>query len=160
MRLMRWLSAGKSLVGMRENVGRYQMTHERLLPDFRVDRPRSAAAAQTLSPTEEVPVQKTVMNSEMKTTQAAGQCAGIWQRVMNFFNELLPRRKVATGNSGQPVVQGELSLDSVKVMRNDLSDSDLEVVTRRPVPERPMIGRNAVATLKQTAGELIGMGKS
>lgn len=158
---MRWLSAGKSLVGMREKVGRYQMTHERLLPDFRVDRQRPAAAAETLrSAEEEVPVQKTVMNSEMNTTQAAGQGAGMWRRVMNFFSELLPRRKVTTGKLSQPVIQGELSLDSVKVMRNDLSDSDLEVVTRRPVPERPMIGQNAVATLKQTAGELIGMGKS
>ena len=29
---------------------------------------------------------------------------------------------------GRPLVQGELSLDGVKVVRNDLSESDLEIV--------------------------------
>jgi hypothetical protein len=32
----------------------------------------------------------------------------------------------------KPAVQGELSLDRIKVMRNDLSDADLEVVPARP----------------------------
>jgi hypothetical protein len=41
--------------------------------------------------------------------------------------------KSSSKPAGQPVVQGELSLDKVKVVRNDLSDSDLELVaaTRR-----------------------------
>ena len=33
------------------------------------------------------------------------------------------------------MVQGELSLDSVKVMRNDLAETDLEVVPARPAPK-------------------------
>ena len=36
--------------------------------------------------------------------------------------------KSATKPKPEPVVQGELSLDKVKVIRNDLSDSDLELV--------------------------------
>jgi hypothetical protein len=36
---------------------------------------------------------------------------------------------------GKPLLQGELSLDSIKVVRNDLSDSDLELVPVRPAPE-------------------------
>ncbi len=36
--------------------------------------------------------------------------------------------KSSSSPSGQPVVQGELSLEKVKVVRNDLSDSDLELV--------------------------------
>jgi hypothetical protein len=36
--------------------------------------------------------------------------------------------KSASKPGGPPVVQGELSLDKVKVVRNDLSDSDLELV--------------------------------
>jgi hypothetical protein len=31
-------------------------------------------------------------------------------------------------------VQGELSLENIKVIRNDLSDADLEVVTRKMAP--------------------------
>src|SRR5687767_2722514 len=36
--------------------------------------------------------------------------------------------KSSTRPRPEPVVQGELSLDKVKVIRNDLSDSDLELV--------------------------------
>jgi len=39
----------------------------------------------------------------------------------------------ATDGAGVPV-QGELSLDNIKVVRNDLSDADLEVVTRKMAP--------------------------
>jgi hypothetical protein len=34
----------------------------------------------------------------------------------------------------KPAVQGELSLDRIKVVRNDLSDADLEVVGAKPSP--------------------------
>jgi len=37
--------------------------------------------------------------------------------------------------NGVPV-QGELSLDNIKVVRNDLSDADLEVVTRKMAPAK------------------------
>jgi hypothetical protein len=40
-------------------------------------------------------------------------------------------------------VQGELSLDKVKPMRNDLSDSDLELVRRKPA--RHVDGGNVFA---------------
>jgi hypothetical protein len=50
-----------------------------------------------------------------------------------------PRRskaaKFAELAQGRPV-QAELSLDRVKVLRNDLSDTDFEVVPRRPGPVR------------------------
>jgi hypothetical protein len=40
--------------------------------------------------------------------------------------------KPAIPEFSKPAVQGELSLDRVKVMRNDLSDADLEVVPAKP----------------------------
>ncbi len=49
----------------------------------------------------------------------------------------------------KPAVQGELSLDRVKVMRNDLSDSDLEVV-----PAKASVSASGVvATAKSTTSE-------
>jgi hypothetical protein len=60
----------------------------------------------------------------------------------------------AVPRSNGVAVQGELSLDNIKVVRNDLSDADLEVVTRKatPVdkdvgitaPERPLATLSAV----------------
>lgn len=44
-----------------------------------------------------------------------------------------PTRSAIPRFNGVPV-QGELSLDNIKVIRNDLSDADLEVVTRRTTP--------------------------
>jgi len=39
--------------------------------------------------------------------------------------------KPAISRFSKPPVQGELSLDRVKVVRNDLSDADLEVIPAR-----------------------------
>jgi hypothetical protein len=41
------------------------------------------------------------------------------------------------GRSERPPVQAELSLERVKVVRNDLSEADLEVVPARPRPAEP-----------------------
>jgi hypothetical protein len=40
--------------------------------------------------------------------------------------------KSAIERFAKPPVQGELSLDRIKVVRNDLSDADLEVVPAKP----------------------------
>lgn len=49
---------------------------------------------------------------------------------------LAPRRskavKPAIPRFSKPPVQGELSLDRIKVLRNDLSDADLEIVPAKP----------------------------
>ena len=58
-----------------------------------------------------------------------------WVRKLNPL-ALLPSRqpgaRASRSRSPRPVVQGELSLEKVKVMRNDLSDTDLEIVPARP----------------------------
>jgi hypothetical protein len=41
--------------------------------------------------------------------------------------------KPAIPRFSKPPVQGELSLDRIKVVRNDLSDADLEVVPVKPL---------------------------
>src|SRR5690349_13644414 len=79
------------------------------------------------------------------------------------------RARARSGPAGKPLVQGELSLEAVKVVRNDLSESDLEIVHARrpqaatdpgvPAPELssaapPLPGWGAAA------GRLLGLGKS
>jgi hypothetical protein len=70
------------------------------------------------------------------------------------------------GKSRTPV-QGELSLDNIKVMRNDLSDTDLEVVSMKARPARlpsapPQASASAAAMAipdlppARTAWELLG----
>jgi hypothetical protein len=54
---------------------------------------------------------------------------------------LLARRRgparSAFRSVSRPAVQTELSLDSVKVVRNDLNDADLEVVVSKTAPSKP-----------------------
>ena len=57
----------------------------------------------------------------------------IWRGWLAAVKERLPRRTPKRTRSGisqlaKPLVQPELSLDKVKVLRNDLSETDLEVV--------------------------------
>ena len=60
-----------------------------------------------------------------------GPCrrAPSWTEKLNPFRGSAPARQAATS-----AVQAELSLDTVKVVHNDLSDADVEVV---PVKSRP-----------------------
>jgi hypothetical protein len=61
---------------------------------------------------------------------------GWWKAALSKAGSMMKRKpkveKPAIPEFSKPAVQGELSLDRVKVMRNDLSDADLEVVPVKP----------------------------
>jgi hypothetical protein len=58
----------------------------------------------------------------------------------------------------KPLVQGELSLGRVKVVRNDLSDSDLEVVEAKPAAELQQAGAQGVPS-PPVGGPLVRVGR-
>jgi hypothetical protein len=78
---------------------------------------------------------------------------------------LLPKRKPATAmsvvqKSSDGPVQAELSLEKVRVMRNDLSDADLEVVPMKvqPKPVRRETTKVEVVKIKtKSVPELAGV---
>ena len=62
------------------------------------------------------------------------------------------RRRQTTGKSviaatSRAPVQGELSLDRVKVMRNDLSDADVEIVPMKPAAKAPAPAKSAATPM-------------
>ena len=57
--------------------------------------------------------------------------AGLFFLDHNPFSAIGKPKLAGIPRFGQPVVQGELSLDRVKVVRNDLSHADLEVVGQK-----------------------------
>jgi hypothetical protein len=73
---------------------------------------------------------------------------------MKMMGVLAKRRRKATNPAiprfTEPPVQGELSLDRIKVVRNDLSDADLEVIPARP-PTAPVTRANAGAARTESA---------
>jgi hypothetical protein len=152
MSLLRLLTVGRSLGLIRDQPSRYKMTQQTLLPKFGSTKPTDAGESErqeTLKAAEVPPVEsknsqaaasdakpakakKIMKNVEAEISAPVKQAypQGRWTVFRNPFGFVTSRPKVV-----QAPVQCELSLESVKPVRNDLSDSDLEVVRiNRPEP--------------------------
>ena len=210
MSLLRLLTAGKTLIGLKRSESRYQLPGRKGLPmfgskknPFRAtvfpDKPDSAPvpedtveklltvpAATTDSPPAPAPndlppheenqsngardIAVSAPNAAQAKEQLPGQPA---PRRSSALKALLLWRRVKKTNSqgpfkGRPLVQAELSLESVKVVRNDLSESDLEVVqatSRRQESVSPGAADERKAQLPSMnwspgAGQLVSVGKT
>jgi hypothetical protein len=157
MILARLLTAGRSFVGAKESNNRYQVTNEKLLPKFNSRRnPFRAKGAVGESGVSEPAgmVERPEGTTDLRKSAQAGKAAradleaGVVRRgwrsrvaqgavwCSDRLKHLLPWRKRSDGppaipRFGRALVQPELSLETVKVVRNDLSDSDLEVVAAK-----------------------------
>jgi hypothetical protein len=155
MSLLRLLTVGRSLGAVRDQPSRYKMTQQSLLPKFGAVGQPTGGEAPTVesglkpvpSPTVETkatpkaaiesPAAKekrtkvmTTVETEFPAVSASDPSApkqafpaGRWTIFRNPFGSATARPKAL-----RAPVQGELSLDAVKPVRNDLSDSDLEVI--------------------------------
>lgn len=182
MRLVRFLTAGKSLVGLKDTEGRYQLPNGRALPRFgAVKDVGVSAGAETARQQIQAEPEATTASTD------AGVCAvqrrvevdaGLGKRPQSqsesaprlrsdrsesrsIFRKLfgwLPWFRQVPAVGGIPAfsripVQTELSLENVKVIRNDLSESDLEFQSAGNQPalnpfSKPQVGEpvEAVAT--------------
>lgn len=103
----------------------------------RMSAPVAAQSEETLVPKNIFAAPK-LAGMAVRTPRAVGAQAlraarwlGEWGQKMNPMPWITRRRgpvRLAVNNFKPPAVQTELSLDTVKVVRNDLSDADLEVV--------------------------------
>jgi hypothetical protein len=148
MNFGRLLATGKSLVNG-DVSGRYRMEKKLQLPKFisprnpfkqesvaePVSPPAEAAApAVTLEPAAPVvAVTSEVMLPADKVLLSARLSSGLQRLVLfcldnNPFSAIGKPKLSGIPRFGKSGVQGELSLDRVKVVRNDLAHADLEVV--------------------------------
>ncbi len=144
MSLVRLLTAGRSLVGISQPGNRYRLPTERLLPKFEARKnPFRRTAASNPAPAAAAPVcpAKPVIAGETKAKRSnwiakVRACLARLSECVSALKFPVFRRREGPAGSVRPpadsMVQPELSLDSVKVLRNDLSDSDLEVVLAKP----------------------------
>jgi len=204
MSLVKLLAAGKSVVGLRNEISPYRLTDQRLLPKFGLDKcplwlPK-AGPCSTVTGAGGGGSPKCVKagggsgaDGGLKGPPTATVAAPSWRRhparVLGWLKRP-PTAAVAApvpggsglgragrwltsrfiglfGRSGlkperQPgprldlsAAQGELRLERVKVVRNDLSDSDLELVQLRPraAATKP----KEVGLGKRVASRLAGM---
>jgi hypothetical protein len=192
MSLGKLLTSGKSLVGLHNPEGRYEMRTKNLLPKFGSEKnPFSTVKPQSLQPelVEKIPTiarSRTMTPAEIaaarlketkrlplvtaiKSPAAAAPGISFKTKALGWIREQLkrvnlrswwPARKSRTVKSaampfGKAPVQAELSLDKVKVLRNDLSEGDLEVV---PVKISMKVKSESVeqpAVLAEETAELI-----
>jgi hypothetical protein len=132
MALMNLLTAGRSLSEARERPHRYKV-RKGALPKFgnvgaQAGVRKSPASVETSERTENAVELQPMNSNTVAETMRGLPVLGEWTRKISLFK---PARPIA---AERPAVQGELSLDRVKPVRNDLSDSDLELVavTRQP----------------------------
>jgi hypothetical protein len=137
MALMNLLTAGRSLSEARERPHRYKV-RSGALPKFGNAGAPAAATRSSFAASErsENAVGSQPMNSNTVSVQKLPgmPVLGEWARKISLF-------KPARPTAARLAVQGELSLDRVKPVRNDLSDSDLELVA---VTKRAQIAPSVV----------------
>ncbi len=200
MRLVRLLSAGKSLVGGMDHPSRYRMGEPGMLPKFgsgknpfqagakeqqpilqpiRPPQPDAAPLtpafsrpdkdgdtplgareallvprAPALSPPAPTAPQWRESDGERESGGVLKHSSANWSSALRSISRgwiqalkaRIPRGAAQAARSAGPSfmgppVQTELSLDKIKVVRNDLSDMDLEVIPLRPPPARSETGR-------------------
>jgi hypothetical protein len=94
----------------------------------------------------------------------------LWRRVAALLRRWRAKSRGLLARSGgkaakptiprfpKPPVQGELSLDRIKVVRNDLSDADLELVPAKPLAV-PAVTAPAPRAAEKSAGAKIVWGR-
>jgi hypothetical protein len=144
MSLLRLLTAGKSLVGVRDAESRYRLSRERLLPQF--GSPQNPFIVTGRSTWAEARPSANDGGNGIPARGSGGAATPRAKRALPLktavfltwcktrISGLLPRPrgkpvKPSIPRFVQQPVQGELSLDKVQVVRNDLRDADLEVVS-------------------------------
>lgn len=165
MSLLRLLTTGKTLIGLKRPESRYQLPGGRALPTFgskknpfratvfpekpelkpNEDPAASGGDCSVSDPPGSLPSKEAGDSSPESATEIKepGKAPAPIRRTSALRAFLLWRRvkktNTQTAHKGRPLVQAELSLETVKVVRNDLSESDLEVVRvgdKPAVPEK------------------------
>lgn len=167
MSLLRLLTTGKALTSLRDLPSAYQMRREALLPKFGsgsnpfVSRERAAAAEPAAA-------------SLMAEAGAATAHRSFWPWKAKGATEThaaAARPEAQTGSKpkreARTPQQGELSLDAVKVVRNDLHGSDVDLVSTnngggtkyQQVASNLLSGANAAEqALDRLAERIVGAG--
>lgn len=147
---MRLLFVGRSLNELREMQSPYRLS-QNMLPKFNIERKPGFAGIKNCQNYAPSSVAQVSSGSERKSVRVEGNAQ---EKIRNFCKRFVAAAKtfrssanraaqpdlfgMRPGNgilekksSRPPVIQAELSLEKVKVLRNDLSDADLEVVTAK-----------------------------
>ncbi len=118
-----------------------------------VDR-TTVAAPEKKDLAADLPVRPNTEHAKQAQNRMRTQFSG-WLKKLKKLNPAAWWTKSAVAKPAIPKfskapVQGELSLDNIKVVRNDLNEADVEVVVKRP-----MTGKTPTALAETVAADLV-----
>jgi hypothetical protein len=144
MKLGKLMAAGKSLVSGRGAVA-YRESKQAYLPKFGSSKNPFVTPTQNESPKTPLenpvaPIEKVSTPSWAKT-QKMPVISGTTKSLATWTTKLNPLTMLRGSQDDaksflKPVVQTELSLDSVKVVHNDLTDADVEIIPMKSRPQK------------------------
>lgn len=149
MSLMQFLTVNRTFKGVDDSDSPYRVAEDVYLPKFNTDAATIAAAKPAARATrpaeadlfagpvpalvEPGPAHKITPSSEPKVTEpAAAPITTAQTQPLAPAGKSGPFSWRSPGKRPRTAVQAELSLDTVKVVRNDLAEADLELVTVGP----------------------------
>jgi hypothetical protein len=154
MSFIRLLAAGRSVIGIRKSRGPFRMRQENLLPHFEPLQSELKSAAEPAvsapdlaspepavlraEPVESSPVARVEKKVPVQRLGLASRLAAPLKR----FGSLLRRgsRSASAKGPARRHVQTEFAIARIKVVRNDLSDSDIEFIPAMKQPSQPPAG--------------------
>ena len=166
MSLGKLLTTGKSLVGLTNANSRYHLQKGALpkfesaknpfapkvsaeLPEREPQLPKltpAEVAAANLKKTQRMAAPAEPVTAASRESEPAKVSPAVdgWLKKVNplvWFGNRKPDEQKSAPRQAKPVVpvQGELSLDNIKVMRNDLSETDVEIVTAKSRPPKAVV---------------------
>lgn len=169
MSLLQLLAAGKSLIGLKDPRGRFEVTEKRLLPKFEAAKnPFRATTLPHGKPEDRGPMPLPELEQAQGSPAvsragepvnppvAPARARSLWERAGEKCRGTWPFN--AGKKQEVSAVQPELSLDLVRVVRNDLTDSDAMDKPRKA--EGPALrtlhkGADAVRALEKSARDLL-----
>jgi hypothetical protein len=154
MKLGKLLFAGKSVVNGSETIS-YRENKQVALPKF-VSPKNTFAPAKAPAEAASIPANKDTAPA-MVTAQKMPPISGASKSLAAWTTKLNPASLWSGASPAEqkvlPAVQTELSLDAVKVVHNDLSDADVEVV---PIKSRPAASELPALSPAKKSWEILG----
>jgi hypothetical protein len=143
MKLGKLMAAGKSLVSGRGAMA-YRESKQAYLPKFGSPKNPFVTPAQNgspktpmenpVAPMEKVSTPVWAKTQKMPTISSSPKSLVTWTTKLNPMTMLRGSQEEKTYS--RPIVQSELSLDSVKVVHNDLTDADVEIIPMKSRPQK------------------------
>jgi hypothetical protein len=154
MKLGKLLFAGKSVMNGSETIS-YRENKQVALPKFISPKnpfaPPKTPAETAAAPAKKEAVPALLAAQRMPPISGASKSLAAWTTRLNPAS--LWSGAAPTEQKVLPAVQTELSLDAVKVVHNDLSDADVEVV---PIKSRPAASDIPALSPAKKSWEILG----